>query len=283
MMGGLAAAAFASPFMLHGFKSVWHRLNTSAALQIAATLPYAGVVAYQKEVINCSLPFKNDKPPVNTRVRAEAPDGSISNDITVLDDGTRHRVIARADGFMTTVYDHIQTTVTTARPRGVEAEMRATMLNPGSECVANFKGEPGPGNSRKIGEETLLGYKAVKILSEDPAAKRTAWRLPDLGCFEAQIFTEYLDSQNPSRGVVGTSLITTDRLTVGAPPTTFFEPPAGYTERKPSDASVELSTYLLQRAGKTPEEARRLAVERISANALQKQLDQMYAQSRVVQ
>src|SRR4051794_150627 len=92
----LAVAAFCAPMAPHAYNVAKRHLTVRAALQVAAATPYQGLVAAQKEILNCKLPFTNDKPPLNTRMRAEAPDGSVSDDITFLDGTVKRRTVLRA-------------------------------------------------------------------------------------------------------------------------------------------------------------------------------------------
>jgi hypothetical protein len=255
-----------------GFQA--HKLSLAA--QAAMETPFIGVTAVQAEFMNCKLPASANQQPANTRVRAVAADGSLSESIR--SNGSEVTgTIRRADGVLIKTYEHIKSK-SSFQTSFTGSAVRASLRDPVSDCLLSFEGQGIPGE-KKIGEETLLGYRTIKTLLENSDRRRTAWMAPGLGCFEVQALLEFYDPKEPGK-ITGNSLIITQSVTVGPPNAGLFEA-AGLVERKPSEISLENLTWKFRSKGEPEDKARELARQKVTKNANLLSLDIQYEQKRL--
>ena len=69
------------PLGLRAIAVGFQAYQISLAAQVAVQAPFTGVTAIQAEYMNCKLPVNGNQQPANTRVRAVAADGSLSDTI----------------------------------------------------------------------------------------------------------------------------------------------------------------------------------------------------------
>jgi hypothetical protein len=148
--------------------------------------------------------------------------------------------------------DHLNAKTSVVR-NPVSRDLRITMDNPSTDCVSPYLGDKDT-SLAKVGEETLLGWKAVKMVSTADDRRLTIWKIPALGCFIAQIFMESFEPGRPSV-VTSTTLLETTKIIVGPPAASLFVPPANDVEHSPREVSKLTIEFFARRSGRFATEA----------------------------
>jgi hypothetical protein len=247
----LIAAAAIAPFAKTITASTTHKWRAHLALQAAVSNTFPGVTAYQVETLNYTLPPKPNVQPTDTRTVAVAPDGSHAEIQTMLATGEVKRTIVTPTRKYWT-WDHLNAKTSVARPPGA-GDLRITMDNPSADCVSSYLGDKDP-SLAKVGEETLLGWKAVKMVTSADDRRLTIWKIPALGCLTAQIFMESFEPNRPSV-VMSTTLLETTKIIVGPPAANLFVPPANDAEHSFREASRLTMEFFARRSGRFATEA----------------------------
>jgi hypothetical protein len=149
----------------------------------------------------------------------------------------------KADGVMIRAYEHV----------GVKSTIRVTAdqalageLSPRDGCMLTRVGGRIVDASRQ-GEERILGYETIKIVSVTGNTRVTAWHAPALGCVPLKrILEEYGDSGDWST----ISVLDTVAVRVGEPPASFLQ--SNGREMPPSAAVEEVERHRLRNAPVPP-------------------------------
>jgi hypothetical protein len=230
------AIGVAIPLSIRAVDIGIHNYRLVMAAQAVTQSGFNGVTAVQAEIMNCKLPPTGKQRIANTRKRAIAADGSLSDVIRYTGSDETRGTIRRADGAFIQTFEHIKSK-TSVQTQTIGPLLKTGLRNPATDCLVSFSGEAITGE-HKIGEEMLLGHRTIKTLLESHDRRMTTWMAPDLGCFGVQLLLEFYDPQQPGK-VMSNSLIVTESLLAGPPDSGLFEPPPGLVERKPSEITLE--------------------------------------------
>jgi hypothetical protein len=267
------------PVTIYGVGMGVQRYKLVMASQAAAAAGFNGVTAVQAEIMNCKLPVMGKQIAANTRTRAVAADGSLSEVIRYTGSDETQGIIRRADGAFIRTYEHIRSK-TSVQTKTVGHEVKSALRDPAAGCLSSFSGHSTPGE-RRVGEEILLGHLTIKTVLESEDRRRTSWMAPGIGCFEVQALLEFYDPKEPGK-VTGNSLIITENLVVGPPDPALFGAPSVLVERKPSEITLENYVRSFRRAGHQEDKARALAREKIAKNPRAFELDNRYEQIKLM-
>lgn len=144
------------------------------------------------------------------------------------------RSVDLPDGTHVMISDEAQskTTGSTRSPEELAAE-KSDLLNPSPQCA-------GIGESID-GEETLLGQRAIRVLTAAPTglSRRIVWAFPEFNCAVAQMIVQTKsDPNSPWQTTQGSRLTS---FSAADPDPSLFTNWAGYDELKPSDVRRRLN------------------------------------------
>lgn len=199
-------------------------LAVAAAPFAAATLlaQRAGIVPYTVVLAETVSDREGRSIPGRTQTWALRSDGSTL--LRIEDAASAAATIYFATGTRVEVSPSMRARSTVRIAPSPDRRLR----DPRSRCLNNLAGEPYSAGDTQAGEETIGGYRAVKIVKASGAA---LWYAPDVGC--ALVRSE-LDFGSNGKSV--SALVT---LTRGEPSPDLFAVPDDYREGPPSSLSPE--------------------------------------------
>ena len=101
----------------------------------------------------------------------------------------------------------------------------SSQRDPNSKCLNSLAGKPVTSSDILVGEETIAGYRTVKIAS----GRVTEWRALDYGCALLKDRWEFNAKEVTEKELVA--------LVAGEPDASLFEVPANYREVPPSEGA----------------------------------------------
>jgi hypothetical protein len=100
--------------------------------------------------------------------------------------------------------------------------------DPNSKCLNSFTGTPMSSPETFLGEETIAGYRTVKITkAKTTEGVITSWYALDYGCARVKDRLEFSPTEVTEKELVA--------LVAGEPDATLFDVPAHYLEVPPSE------------------------------------------------
>jgi len=196
-------------------------------------------------------------------VVARRSDGATAEISTVGEpsSGNTVKTLTFLDGRAVVVYDPIQAKsswhITTARL----AALKEHLLNSASDCMPREKRE---GKRSVIGDDVVLGHKAIRIQSDLSSGRIIDWKAPDLAC-ETLEFT--FEERQPDRSLKLKTHEKAVSLDIGEPPSNMFDSGADYAEMKPSEAQARY----FQKVGAPEDAASKQSAEQSDINYLRGQ------------
>ncbi len=166
---------------------------------------------------------------------ARRSDGSLVLDASALD-GVHTRIIKRADGVKITTNNQTGAKTTVAVGQVVLHGQKRT---PESNCLKQGSGHSFH-NERMDGEETLHGYRTVKVV----AGGQTIWYAPDLGCVMLQMRWVWPASNGMPPSVTTKTAMT---IELGEPDESLFRSPPDFDELSPSEYAVSQAEFSFRR------------------------------------
>jgi hypothetical protein len=213
-----------------------------------AGAPFPGLTAHRAEYLNCSRDNLVPTALSTRRLLYMAPSGELAE--TVEHVNSKDKSVIRfihAKGESMQIYENLQIYNVIRQGQFRPESTMKRLGDPSSECAATIDGRANEQAGRKIGEETLLGYRTIKYYrSNGPAGNRTTWLAPELGCFAVQTETVWAPGRSGSGSC---TLQVTERIQVGAPAPSAFEPPPTFRQVKPSETIIESFKARLRAAG----------------------------------
>lgn len=184
---------------------------------------------------------------VERRTVSRRSDGSVhTGGVLYKQDGTEAATVRRVDLADGTVVGPIVDSVRAKATGRVSNEQLAAEKefdqNPPSQCAL--------GGEQVDGEDTLFGYRAIRLIKQAPGqdlVRYMFWRLPDFNCAQVQSFRQQRSSSaQPWTTMVGLRLVS---FAAAEPSATLFSDWNTYEEMKPSD----IKRAMAQKDGLTPE------------------------------
>lgn len=224
-----------------------------------AASPFVGLTAHRVEYLNCSRD-KVDPGRLSTRrILYVSPAGETSE--VIEQPSSKEKPVMRlvhARGRAMHIYEHLGLFFAVPENRSRPENSIRSLGDPNTDCIKAMDGRDFEKAGVRIGEESLLGYRAVKYHKSLNGTERTTWLAPDLGCFDIQ--TEYIWGPGAT-GVRTTTLQLTERLVVGPPGIDVFQAPEAFRRVKPSEAHQAVVAARLRANGVAEAEVQRQVAE----------------------
>lgn len=241
------------------------RLNASEATKAQnafvafAASPFVGLTAHRSEYLNCSRD-KVDPDRLSTRrILYVSPAGETAEVIEQPSSKEKPMMrLVHARGKAMHIYEHLGLFFAVPENGSRPENSIRSLGDPNTDCTKTMDGRDFEKAGARIGEESLLGYRAVRFQKNLNGTERTTWLAPDLGCFDIQ--TEYIWAPGAA-GVRTTTLQRTERIVVGPPGSGVFQAPETFRRVKPSEAHQAVVAARLRANGVAEDEVRRQVAE----------------------
>lgn len=238
----LLVLSMAVPLTMYYF-SLHIRSTLRGAYSLYANPPVAYTIELEDSLMCKST---GEASVVDKRVVARRSDGSkvFAHELRGTNTLNKHRRIHTADGLYILVDDVLGTTITYREfPAGSNVR-ELNSLEPATDCQTTRSG--GKTSTEVIGHDEVLGYRAVKAVSESQADRWTFWLAPDLAC---EILQQIIEFARPGEPFELNSHMTATKVRLGEPDAYLFEVPEGYNEISFVDHLVEKAKFHAARKG----------------------------------
>ncbi len=164
-------------------------------------------------------------PDGTTRVSREITEAVRSDGSTVAGSVSKGRTIYFSSGLQVDTNDSDNTKTSMIMPNHNPASWQR---DPNSKCLNSFAGKPVSSPETFLGEETIAGYRTVKITTGKTAeGVITKWYALDYGCARVKDRLDFSTTEFTEKELVA--------LVAGEPDATLFDVPTHYREVPPSE------------------------------------------------